>query len=228
MKIIRHNIIINKIKFRNSSYALVSSIVSSRLIAGSSTDEDYKTITFKAASVKTLKVYLRDYYILSGRKALLVADSAKMIRTLVKQLTYLIDKTISTVIGYNPNDIIVINEETFVFLDSELVVNFDLDISKAMISCPFSPNDFFFSPEMLMIKKLPAFIHYKTSYFSFACLIVYSLLGNDEFYKEYLNHKQPIKILNELDNHPIKQTRLYWFLSRCLVEDPNNRSIIFI
>ena len=34
--------------------------------------------------------------------------------------------------------------------------------------------------------------------------------------------------LSYLDKHPIKNTKLYWLLSRCLEEDPNKRSIIFI
>ena len=34
--------------------------------------------------------------------------------------------------------------------------------------------------------------------------------------------------LKHLDTHPIKNTKLYWLLSRCLLEDPNKRSIIFI
>jgi hypothetical protein len=54
------------------------------------------------------------------------------------------------------------------------------------------------------------------------------MLGDDEFYREYLTHKQPSKILEELKNHPVKHTKIYWLLSRCLVEEPNNRSIILI
>jgi len=96
------------------------------------------------------------------------------------------------------------------------------------ISCPFTANDFYVSPELLNINKLPSYVHYKTSYFSLACLIIYSLSSNDKFYKEYLNDKQPDRIIEILNNHPIKNTKMYWLLSRCLVEDPKNRSILFI
>jgi hypothetical protein len=151
-----------------------------------------------------------------------------MIRSLVQQLSYLLEKTSSTILGYNPEDIIVINDEKFAFLGSELVANFDEDTEEAMISCPFSTKDFFFSPEMIKIKEIPAYIHYKTSYFSLACLIIYAILGDDEFYVEYLRHKQIDKIIECLDKHPIKHTKIYWLLSRCLVEEPKNRSIILI
>ena len=36
------------------------------------------------------------------------------------------------------------------------------------------------------------------------------------------------KIIDILDQHHIKNTRIYWLLSRCLQEDPKDRSIILI
>jgi|688.fasta_scaffold52361_3 hypothetical protein len=219
---------IYKISFRYTAYSLVNSLVRSRLIMGSSTDENYKTITFKAESVKTFRQYMHDYDVRTGKKALLVSDAVKMIRSLVNQLTYLLEKDSSTIIGYTPEELIVINDEKFAFLGSELVANFDEVTKYAIISYPFSSKDFFFSPEIIRIKEIPDYIHYKTSYFSLACLIIYALLGDNEFYSEYLRHKQTEKIIEYLDNHPIKQTKIYWLLSRCLVEEPNNRSIILI
>jgi hypothetical protein len=216
------------ISFRYASYSLVNSLVKSRLISGSSTDEYYRTITFKAESVKTLVDYLHDTHRITGRKSLSISVATKMLNSLVMQLSYLLEKEFSTIIGYTPEHIIVINDEKFAFLGSELVANIDVDTELAMISCPFSASDYYFSPEMFTIKELPAYVHYKTSYFSLACLIIYVILGDDEFYKEYLRNKNREKIIEYLDKHPIKETKLYWLLSRCLVEDANNRSILFI
>jgi hypothetical protein len=226
--IYKHENSIYNIIFRYSAYELVNSLVSSRLITGSSTDETYKTITFKAESVKSYRQYLNDYEVKTGKKSLLILDAAKMISSLVWQLSYLLDKTSSTILGYNPEEIIVINDDKFAFLGSELVANFDAVTEEAMICCPFLSKDFFFSPEIIKIKEIPAYIHYKTTYFSLACLIIYAILGDDEFYIEYLRHKEIGKIVEYLDKHPIKQTKIYWLLSRCLVEEPNNRSIILI
>ena len=92
----------------------------------------------------------------------------------------------------------------------------------------FHPNDFFFSPELLKIKELPSKIHYKTAYFSLGILLIYVLLGDDEFYRDYLKHKHSEKMLESLNSHPVKNTRIYWLLSRCLVEEAKNRSIILI
>jgi hypothetical protein len=81
---------------------------------------------------------------------------------------------------------------------------------------------------MLGIKELPSYIHFKTSYFSLGLLIIYSVLEEDEFYIEYINHNKPSNILNVLNNHPIKNSKLYWLLSRCLVEEAKDRSIILL
>jgi hypothetical protein len=81
---------------------------------------------------------------------------------------------------------------------------------------------------MLKIKELPSQVHYKTSYFSLGCLLLYaltggsfSLTGGDDFYKDYFYNEY----LNQLH---FKNTKLYWLLSRCLVEDPGKRTILFI
>ena len=81
------------------------------------------------------------------------------------------------------------------------------------------------------LKKIAFFtekIHYKTAYFSLGLLLIYMLLGDDDFYNDYLKHNNSEKIIESLNNHPVKNTRIYWLLSRCLVEEAKNRSIILL
>lgn len=229
LKISKDDDSIFKIEFKSSEYSLINSLIKTRIIQGGSTDERYKTITFNANTVKTLEDFRNEKNISQGKKNLSVPDVAKMIHTLSIQLNYLIEYENRTIIGYNEEDIIVINEKKFVFLSSELVANIDSEGTEmAIISCPFSSNEFFFSPEMLKITEIPSKIHYKTAYFSLGVLLVYMLSEDDDFYKDYLKHKRSEKILECLNNHPIKNTRIYWLLSRCLVEESKNRSIILI
>lgn len=216
------------IKFNNKAYQVINSIVRTKIISGSSTDDNYKLLKFKAESVKSLKQFKAESNIKNGKDCLLVSDVAKMIQTLSKQLSYLIHNESSTILGYNPENIIVINDEKFIFLNSELIKNFDEDTEMIMISYPLTTNDFFVSPEILKITELPVYIHYKTSYFSLGCLLLFVLSGDNEFYNEFLVHKQSLKMLNVLNNHPIKNTRIYWLLSRCLDEEAKNRGIILI
>jgi hypothetical protein len=194
---------------------------------GASATDDYKEIKFKAQSVKTFKKFKEEQNKVIGSDNLPINLAALMISSLVMQLDYLISKESCTILGYNQENIIVINDKKFAFLGSEYVIEID-DNEITQISCPFTSNDFFVSPEMLNINKLPSYIHYKTAYFSLACLIISSLSSNDDFYKDYLKNQEPEKIIENLNTHPIKETKLYWLLSRCLVKEPKNRSILLI
>jgi hypothetical protein len=227
IKIIKDNNIY-QIEFKTSKYELINSLLKTRIIQGCSTDETYKRIYFKADQVKTFKEYKRDKKVNIGKPVLSILELSKLIRCLVIQLNYLIEREKHTILGYNPEEILVINDEKFAYIGSELISKIDEDTSCVMISCPYSTKDFFFSPEMLKIKEIPSYIHFKTSYFSLGLLLIYALLEEDFFYTEYVNDKNIANILNILNNHPIKNTRLYWLLSRCLVEEPKDRSIILI
>jgi hypothetical protein len=217
------------IDFKYTSYSLINSLIKTRIINGCSTDEYYKSITFKAVSIKKLNEYIEEKKSTRGKRNLLIKEIANMINTLSRQLNYLIEKESKTILGYNTNDIIVINDEKFVFLGVELISKINSeDKEMSMISYPFSTKDFFVSPELLKIHTIPSLFHFKSCYFSFACLIIFSLLGDNEFYTDYLNHRNTKRIIDVLDNHHIKNTRIYWLLSRCLCEDPKDRSIILI
>lgn len=162
----------------------------------------------------------------TGSSKLSINIAAKMISDLTKQLNYLIKNENSTILGYNEDNIIVINGETFAFLGSDLMTNINEEM--VMISRPFTHKDFFIAPELFKINELPSYVHFKVAYFSLGCLILYALFSDAGFYTEYLKHQHSEKIQEYLDSHHIKNTKLYWLLSRCLVEDPKNRSILFI
>jgi hypothetical protein len=247
MERINENVTIKKenniyeIDFKTSNYVLINSLLKTRIIQGASTEETYKRLFFKADEVKTLKQYKHDKKISTGKHVLSVSDTAKLIRSLVIQLNYLIEIENHTILGYNPQEILVINDTMFAYIGSELVEKIDEDTSCIMISCPYSTKDFFFSPELLTIKEIPSYIHFKTSYFSLGLLIIYALLEDEEFYIEFINNYKTIKsdkdkvnyktqsdILNFLNNHPIKNSKLFWLLSRCLVEEAKDRSIILL
>lgn len=231
---------IYEIEFKTSKYELINSLLKTRIIKGGSTDETYKRIYFKADQVKTLKQLKNEKKMDRGKRLLSVSEIAKLMECLVIQLNYLIEIENHTILGYNPEDILVINDTTFAYIGNELIGKIDEDTSDIMITCPYTTKDFFFSPEMLRIREIPSYIHFKTSYFSLGLLIIYTLLEEEDFYTEYINNEQcinnkdnvnnkhSVNILNVLNSHPIKNTKLFWVLSRCLVEDAKERSIILI
>jgi len=211
-----------KLEICYSNPILINSLIKTKIIQGATATEDYKIVNFKAATVKTFKQFQET----RENKKLTINEIFTLIQNLTMQLNYLITNENSTIIGYSPENIIVINDSKFAFLGSEYIT--EIDDEHALISYPFTTKDFFISPEMLKIKEIPSYIHYKTSYFSLACFVLYALDFENEFYSEYINNKSSDKILDYFKFHPIKNTKIYALLSRCLLEEPKNRSILLI
>jgi hypothetical protein len=214
------------IYFSFGNRILINSLIRTRILQGATSTDDYKEIKFKAHSVKSLIQFKEDQNNVTSSVSLPINKVGDMVWSLTNQLEYLIKVESYTILGYNPENIIVINDKKFIFVGSEMVLKIEDEMS--LISYPFSKNDFYVSPELLKIKELPSYVDYKMCYFSLGCLIMYALLSNDDFYIEYLKHEQIDKIIENLNSHPIKNTKLYWLLSRCLVEDSKKRSIILI
>jgi serine/threonine protein kinase len=210
--------------YKDDNSILIRSLIKTRLIQGGTVTDDYNMMQFKAQSVVSFQKFIEQQNRIKG--GLNINLAAKMVADLTRQLEYLISKEYVTIIGYKPENIIVIDGCIFAFLGSDLLV--DLDSERITITFPFKVTDFFASPEMLKIRVLPSYIHYKTSYFSLGCLLLYAFNGNDDFYKEYIIDGNCTKIKECLNQLHFKNTKLYWLLSRCLVEDPEKRNILFI
>jgi len=212
-----------RIELKNSNPVLLLSLT--KFIKGSTCSDDYLLLTFKSYDVQMFTSYKENY-----KKKLGINTAANMVATLGGQINMLYNEYSATFLGVNTENIIVINCNIFLSLDVELMREID-EQNNVTIFTPFTSSDFFFSPEIKIATKLPLVIHYKTSYFSLGCLLLYVLLScDDAFYKEYLMNSENMEQLFKkyLENHPIKDTKLYWLISRCLVEEPEKRSILFI
>jgi serine/threonine protein kinase len=225
-----------RIEFAYPSPSLIRSLVKTKLIQGATSTSDYKTIQFKATSVKSFAQFQSDLKAATGASNLPIGIAAHMTGCLTQQLKYLVSTESRTIIGYAAAHVIVINDKKFAYLGSEFVSEIEAPDpdqdnnhnNNTQICYPFSPTDFFISPELLKITDLPSHVHYKTAYFSMGCLIIYALLNNADFYTEYLQHHKADKIITALHSHPINETKLYWLLTRCLLEDPERRTILLI
>ena len=209
------------IEFTYPCQILCNSLVKTKILKGATITDDYKQIFFKADSVQMYNELEKKHGI---HLAAIVADS------LSTQLKYLVSNYNVTINGFNKDKIILIDDRKAAFLDEDLIVEIDND-SHISINYRFIVSDFFFSPEMKKINKLPARVHYKTAYFSLGCLLIHALLGEDIFeslYREYLLDSEDLVIKKYLDTCAIRETKLYWLICRCLVQEPEKRSIIFI
>jgi len=214
--------------FDSYNEALIKSLLKTRIILGATTTEKYRSLTFKATSVLTFFDFQKELERENKSLKLTYNLALKMTYNLVTQLNYLITQFSKTFLGFSPKNLIIIDKSKFIYLCDEFL----LDIikngengEKILIKSPFTRDDFFLAPELLSIKEIPIFINYKVSYFSLGYLILYTLLG-DDIDSEDLQEKD--KICHRMKTLIIKNTKLYWLLERCLVEEPKNRSILFI
>jgi hypothetical protein len=200
--------------FPYNSEPLIKSLVLTKIITGATVTDDYMSLSFNATTVKTLKTFL---------KASLPYELVlKIIYQLSTQLKYLIETYNETFIGYNINNVIVIDDATFVYVSNEELCNIEVD--QITISYPFSRNDFYMSPDISKITEIPSKVHYKSVFYSLGCLMLECLLFKDE----ESNEDEERNLHKILDKLPIKQTKLYYFLKKCLSEEPNNRNLLFI
>jgi len=237
--------------FYHYNESLIKSITSTKLLLGTTVTDDYKTITFKATSVKSFNSYLGELLKKNNTTSMKYEDVLQLVLCLVNQLKYLVQNERKTFLGYNPEKIVVINDCKFIYLSSEYLLDIDdindiddiddidVDFHKQpkshliTITYPFSQKDFLQSPELELLKEIPSKVHFKTIYYSLGCLLIYALLGdknyieeNDESISTTMTQRQIL--IKSLDFLPIKGTQLYNLIKRCLEDEPNKRSVLFI
>jgi len=175
-------------------------------------NSDTQSVDFSAEHVVPFKQYLTtnkmDYKI-----------CIKMIDELTKQIIFL-KKLHYGFFGIDIHDILVI-DNNFIICSAQNVLPIvnDCLIFYAPIKKPY-----FSSPELLELTSLPAEINHKCIYYSLGSLVVFCLLN------KYLLVGNEIKSSGEINTilSPIINTKLYWFLKRCLNEQIHNRVLLLI
>jgi hypothetical protein len=145
----------------------------------------------------------------------------QMIKCLSNQLEYFHSNNLAFY-GFDNDDIIVINDTLFLIVNNKYCKTLDKE-RKITFYGPF-PKPYFSSPELTTIKCLPTQIDYQTSYYSLGALIVYYLFDFNstnfiDLKRESLEDKVFESILN---------TKLYWFLKRCLNDNPKKRILLYL
>ena len=103
-----------KILFNIYSEDLVKSITKSKIILGATTTEKYDTLVLNATSVKSFADFHKDHTITNGTRRLPMPIISKILYDLSNQLKYLISYKNKTFIGYNTENIVVIDNNKFV------------------------------------------------------------------------------------------------------------------
>ena len=199
------------IEFTISSEPLINSIIKTKQIIGTYISDDYTSLTFRSDSVKSLKKFL------SKRENINYENTLKLIWDLTKQLHYLITIEHECFYEYIIENIVVIDDCKFIYLSNDDLIKLS-KTNKIIFNKPFN-REGFISPEIYKINTIPSELNYKTIYYSLGALAVYFLFdkninNKEDFYKEALK--------------PIEGTKLFGLLTRCLYEEPERRTIIYI
>ena len=174
-------------------------------------DEEKSVIFFSAENVLMFKEYLLEHR--TYKKCI------KMIDDLTKQMINL-KKMGYGFYGFDINDILII-DNTFIFCSTENLlpviednINFYVPIK----------SPYFSSPEIMKLTNLPSEINSKCSFYSLGVLVVFYLLNN------YLLVGNEIKSVEEIENImlPLNNTKIYWFIKRCLEENIDKRVLLLI
>jgi hypothetical protein len=193
---------------------LIKSFVKTKIMTGATITNDYTLVTFNAKTIKTLNQFQEELWIKNKTKQLPFSEILKMTYQLSTQLKYIIENYKQTFLGYNKENIIVIDDDNFLYLPpNHELYNID-DEDNITITSPFNSKDYYLSPEMYRLKEIPSYIHYKCVYYSLACLLI-----------DCLQKDNPKTLL---DNLSMKETKLYYFIKRALSEEPKNRFLLYI
>lgn len=206
------------IQFKYASPTLIKSIVKPRIICDATMDDTFTNIQFTATKVCTLTQYIKSI------DHMRILDALTLFKNLFEQLYYLNTYEHQTFIGYRPEEILVIDNNTFIFLGCDFISDISTEGNElCLISCPFLKTNGLFSLEMLNITVLPTYIHYRTSHYSLALIYLYAIHGENKFGKYDKSHQNVMKLLN----HPvIIETPIYWLLKKCLYENPTERIVL--
>ena len=178
-------------------------------------DNETETIIFTAENIKPLKNILFN----KNDNKMGLNQCIKMIDELTKQISYL--KTINYgFYGFDINDILVI-DGIFLFCNTQYL--YPLYKDNFLFIEPIS-QPYFSSPEIIKLTILPTEINNKCSYYSLGVLVVFCLLNN------YLLVSNELKTPEEIENiiKPIFNTKIYWFLKRCLEPNLEKRVLLLI
>ena len=204
------------IELLSANEPLMASIARSKQLAGATFTDDYKTIYFRASSVKTFTQYRED---LIAVRRLDYESALRMVSVLSNQLECLIKQYRKAFYLFSPDNLIVVNDDKFIYVSSDHLVDVSPDDATVVFTRPFSKTCGFVSPEILMIDTIPTKIDLRTIYFGFGALVVFCLLNT----KIQTGDVEKAWFLDE-----IKGTKLYWFLMRCLNEDQTKRCLLYI
>lgn len=140
----------------------------------------------------------------------------KLIYDLTNQILYL-KKLGYSFYGFDINDILVI-DDIFMFCSPQYLLPL---VNESIIFYTPIKQPYFSNPELYNLKSLPSEISYKCCYYSLGSLVIYCLLN--AYIKSVEENEEIEKVIQ-----PLYNTKIYWFIKRCLNSNINKRELLLI
>lgn len=197
-------------------YDVYLSVSKTKILDNCFYDDETNTLVFSAENVERLNDYLETCE--NGKINYLSA--IKLIHNISKQMSYFYESNFAFY-GFDLDDILVVNKSIFFVASSNYLLPI-VDQSNIVFYNPIK-RPYFANAEIFNIKCLPCEINYKCCYYSLGLLVVYCLLN------DYLLVGNEIKTEKEMEKAllPIKYTKMYWFLKRCMNSTCDKRILLF-
>ena len=190
----------------NGEYNIYLYKLIKKFIKTSNFDYETSSIYFCAENITPLKDLIKNNS-LSHNKCI------KLIYDLTNQILYL-KKLGYSFYGFDINDILVI-DNIFMCCSTQYVLPL---VNELIVFNSPIKQSYFSNPELDNLTTLPSEISYKCCYYSLGTLVVYCLLN------AYINKIEEIEKVIE----PLYNTKIYWFIKRCLDPDINKRELLLI
>jgi hypothetical protein len=200
------------IKFNDNYKEIINSLIKTKILNGVTITDNYHTIIFNGNSIEKFDIKQFPQFEIK----------MKCIYDLCNQISYLITKEKKGLFAFSLNNLFVINKSTFIYLPNNDDI-YDIDNDFINIFIPFSREKYIKSPELTEIKELPCSIHFKTIYYSLGCFFIYLLINGTKCIDEIAKYP-----LTYIKDSYFAESKIYFFLDRCIKQEANDRYMIYI
>ena len=202
-----------RIELNESSISLINTIKNCKIIQGLTIEDNYKSIYFKATSVKVLSD-------IQNFKNFEINEILKFCYHMSLQLKYLVVKENKCFINYDISKILIVDNNKYFFLSNDNLMPLDPQSENHIfLNRPFYKTDFA-SPELKNINNIPTSINFRTIYYSLGLIILYILKQNMNLPRDEISNEYILNI--------IEGTKLYNLLKSVLEEDIEKRRLIYL
>lgn len=215
----------NNYSNNNNSLSLFYSIINTNIVNSSNiiNDNNDYSLIIKASSIKSFTQFKKEQKIKNNMNQLPQIIILMLINTLTKQLHYLLEKESKCFYTFTADNIIVIDDCKFLYLSNEHLK--EVKNNNIHIYSPISKTIGYLSPEIQKASSIPIIINYRTIFYSLGLFVISNLCNEIEE-----NNNAHFRISSSENVCPLalEDNKLYYFLKRCLHDNPNKRYLLYV